>query len=240
MDGSYISHLQRSQIPTKDASSSIESIEISIQTLIKSWCRRQKYWQLFFNPTKHDINNQVIRATWRIKLINFLESTPIRVISIILILLDLILTILDLSSSLISCMPNKTNGKILAGYYHWVGIGILIILCTKTMALAIGLGFSWFGRPGYVVDGVVLSGALVMEVLLERKGGGLLVVVSLWRVLRVVESAFELSDQAIEAQIETIICQFDGLKDENRRFLEIIAEKDKMIKNLEEDLDQCV
>uniref|UniRef100_A0A2N9GZR0 Uncharacterized protein n=1 Tax=Fagus sylvatica TaxID=28930 RepID=A0A2N9GZR0_FAGSY len=103
----------------------------------------------------------------------------------------------------------------------------------------VGLGSSFFRRPGYVLDGAVLMGALVLEVFLERKGGGLLVVVSLWRVVRVVESAFELSDEAIEAQIEAIVSQFEALREENRRLLETIAEKDKMIEKLKEEVDQC-
>lgn len=89
------------------------------------------------------------------------------------------------------------------------------------------------------MDAVVVAGALVLEGFLERKGGGLLVVVSLWRIVRVVESAFELSDDTIEAQIEGIVGQFEGLKEENRRLLEIIDEKDRVIEKLREDLDQC-
>jgi hypothetical protein len=89
------------------------------------------------------------------------------------------------------------------------------------------------------VDGIVAIGALIMEVFLERRGGGLLVVVSLWRVIRVVESVFELSDEAIEAQIEGIVCQLEALKDENIRLLEIVHEKDKIIEKLKEELDKC-
>lgn len=107
------------------------------------------------------------------------------------------------------------------------------------MALAVGLGMAKFlKRPGYVVDGGVLMGALVLETFLEKKGGGFLVVVSLWRVVRVIESAFELSDEAIEAQIEGIVCQFVALSEENKRLLETIAEKDVVISQLLEDLDQ--
>ena len=56
--------------------------------------------------------------------------------------------------------------------------------------------------------------------------------VSFWRVVRVLESAFELSDEAIEAQIEGIVCQFEALREENRRLLESIGEKDKIIEML--------
>ncbi|GMY32157.1 voltage-gated hydrogen channel 1 [Fagus crenata] len=224
------SQIQQPQPATN--SISIESLESSVQNLIKSWYRRQK-WQLFFNPTQQDLN----RAKWRTQLAKFLESTSVRVIAIFLLLLDLIFTILELSSSLLSCTP-KTN-KIQKVWYHWAGIAILSMLSGRIVALAVGLGSSFFRRPGYVLDSAVLMGALVLEVFLERKGGGLLVVVSLWRVVRVVESAFELSDEAIEAQIEAIVSQFEALREENRRLLETIAEKDKMIEKLKEEVDQC-
>ncbi|VVA36232.1 PREDICTED: voltage-gated hydrogen channel [Prunus dulcis] len=55
---------------------------------------------------------------------------------------------------------------------------------------------------------------------------------------RVVESAFELSDEAIEAQIQSVVCQFEMLKEENRRLAETISEQDKIIEKLQEDLDQ--
>lgn len=101
------------------------------------------------------------------------------------------------------------------------------------------LGSEFLRRPGYVVDGVVLISALVLEAFLEKKGGGFLVAVSLWRVVRVIESAFELSDEAIEAQIESIVCQFEALREENRRLVETIAEKCNAISDLEHDLDRC-
>lgn len=115
----------------------------------------------------------------------------------------------------------------------------MCMLSARTVALALALGSSFFRRPGYVVDGAVVIGALVLEVFFGRKGGGLLVVVSLWRVVRVVESAFELSDEAIEALVAGIVCQFEALREENRRLLEAIAERDKTIQKLRDELDQC-
>lgn len=58
-------------------------------------------------------------------------------------------------------------------------------------------------------------------------------------LIRVVECVFELSDEAIEAQIAGIVCQFEALKEENMRLVGVIYEKDKMIEMLKEDLDKC-
>lgn len=108
----------------------------------------------------------------------------------------------------------------------------------KSIGLVVGLGRAFFRRPGYLLDGIVVMVALFLETYLEKKGGGLLVVVSLWRIVRVVESAFELSDEAIEAQIEEIVCQFEGLKEDNKRLMDCVVEKNKEIEKLKEELDQ--
>ncbi|KAJ7979116.1 Voltage-gated hydrogen channel 1 [Quillaja saponaria] len=217
---------------------SIEIIESSVQNLIKSFHRRQTWFQFFFNVPSIQ-QDLISRAPWRTYLATFLESTWVRALAISLLIIDLIITILELSSSLVfSCKPNSTR-SIEEVWYHWIGIAILSLLSAKTVALAVALGPSvFFRRPGYVIDGAILIGALFLEAFLERKGGGLLVVVSLWRVVRVVESAFELSDEAIEAQIEGIVCEFEALKEENKRLGEIIAMKDQVIAKLNEELDQ--
>ena len=227
---SISSQIQQPQLPNSFAIE--KSVESSIQNLIRNWYRRQK-WKLFLNPTEEEELN---KAKWRTNLSNFLESKPVSGLAIFLLILDLILTTLDLSSSLISCHPNKN--KLEKDWYHWAGITILSLLSARIVALAAALGGSFFGRLGYVVDGVVLVGALVLEAFLEGKGGGFLVVVSLWRVVRVVESAFELSDEAIEAQIEGVLSEFEVLREENRRLSEMVAAKDKEIERLREDLDQ--
>uniref|UniRef100_A0A803Q5W4 Voltage-gated hydrogen channel 1 n=1 Tax=Cannabis sativa TaxID=3483 RepID=A0A803Q5W4_CANSA len=241
--------IQKPPISTTNSIAIDESLQTSIQNLLKNWRRRQQWKKKLFFITQ---SNQINPAPWRKKLTDFLESKKIRYISIFLILVDLILTTLELSSSLISCDENKHKNKNVNNHnhseverlgptkwYHWVGIAILGLLFSKTVAMAVGLRSAIIRRPGYVVDGVVLAVALVLEIFLEGKGGGFLVVVSLWRVVRVVESAFELSDDAIEAQIKSIVAQFESLREENMRLLEVNEEKDKMIEKLVQDLERC-
>ncbi|XP_077229750.1 voltage-gated hydrogen channel-like protein [Tasmannia lanceolata] len=212
---------------------SIDTLESSIQNLITNWQRRQKYQHLlcFFHIQEEDGSTK--RAPWRTHLAKFLESTPIHIVALSLLLLDLTFTALDLSSSLVSCKEKKSEGN---KVFHWGGIAILAVLLAKTVALVVVLGGSYFGRPGRVVDGLVVMVALLLEVLVDGDFGGLIVVVSLWRVVRVVESAFELSDEAIEAQMEEIVCQFQLLRDENQSLREATNEKDDRIAELEEAL----
>ncbi|XP_049388199.1 uncharacterized protein LOC125852516 [Solanum stenotomum] len=216
-------------------STQIQSVEISIQNLIKNWHKKQRWNFFIMNPSQQPTKQQ-----WRTNLTKFLESTPLRIFTIVLLIIDLVFTSLDLSSSLISCPQNRNaiNQETVEVWYHWAGIGILGLLFLKSVGLIVGLGCTFFRRPGYLLDGIVVMVALFLEAYLEKNGGGLLFVVSLWRVVRVVESAFELSDEAIEAQIEEIVCQFEELKEENKRLMDSVVEKDKQIEILQQELDQ--
>ncbi|CAN1837753.1 hypothetical protein LINPERHAP1_LOCUS35193 [Linum perenne] len=222
-----------------NSSSSIDSIQLSIQNLLKHWNTRQKYWNPFFRANQDQLQ-QLNTAPWRTKLATFLESMLLRIIVIILLLLDLFFTTLDLSSTILACHHDRRIPLVLAAeWFHWMEIGILSLLSVKLLALLVALGPTvFFRRPGYVIDGVVVVGALVLEGLLEGKGGGLVVVVSLWRVVRVVESAFELSDEAIEAMIEGIVLEFDALKAQNAMLMETIAERDEAIRMLQEMVEK--
>ncbi|KAL0703828.1 hypothetical protein Bca4012_070253 [Brassica carinata] len=216
----------------------LENVEFSIQNLIKSWCRRQKWRQLcLFSPKQHQQELTSTEPRWRITLSEFLESYQVRLFTIFLLSLDIVLMSLELSSSLLSCTSaKKTSNK--DEWFRWGGTAILSILAVKSTALAVAMGKSFFRQPGCVMDGAVALIALVLQVFLDRKGTGFIVVVSLWRVLRVVETAFELSDEAIEVQINGIISQFQDLSQENRTLLETLAEKDEVIKKLEEEINQ--
>lgn len=216
----------------------VENVEFSIQNLIKSWCRRRKWLQLCIFSSKQQQQELIsIEPQWRITLSEFLESYQVHLFTIFLLSLDIILMSLELSSSLLSCTSvSKTETE--NQWFRWGGTAILSILAAKSMFLAVAMGKSFFRQPGCVMDGSVAIIALILQVFLDKKGTGFIVVVSLWRVLRVVEAAFELSDEAIEVQIDGIISQFQALSKENRSLLETLAEKDEVIKTLEEELNR--
>lgn len=230
--------------PQSSASPAFGTVESSIGGLVRSWNRRRK-WQLFFGlGGSHDLSTDtntenVNTATWRTRIAKFLDSNSAHIVSIFLLLVDTIITSFELSSSLTkACRKTRTEAQ--EPWYHWVGIAILTLLSAKTLALAVALEGSFFRQPGYVIDGLVAVGALFLEALLEKKGGGLIVVVSLWRILRVVEGAFELSDDAIEAQVESILNEFESLRQENQRLREVADQMNERIEQLEDDLAQCV
>lgn len=221
----------------------IEALESSIEHLVTGWQRKQRCchclflpFSCFLDPQKNDSSDQnanTERASWRTRLADFMDSLPVHLAAIILILLDLTLTVLDISTSLLACNDSRRKLAEQSRLYHWAGVAILGLLSAKVLALAMALGSGFFMRPGHVVDAIVMIGALVLEVVADGKGAGLLVVVSLWRIVRVLEGAFELSNEAIEAQIEGVIMEFELLRAENQQLEGAVAEEGERIKQLE-------
>lgn len=218
----FASQIEQSQ-PHINPSSTITTTESSVQDLLKLWKRRQNYQQETFKSTNH-LSNEII-APWRMYLVNVLESPQAHIIIIFLLVIDLAISIIELISSFTPTSCKNIEGNKLEALYHCIGVSILGLLFLKTIVLCVGLGRSFFEKPGYVVDGVIVGVALVLEVVIAKVGGGLLVVVSLWRVVRAVESVFELSDEAIQAKIEEVVCEFGVLREENKRLLEMIVEE---------------
>uniref|UniRef100_A0A7N0TJD3 Voltage-gated hydrogen channel 1 n=1 Tax=Kalanchoe fedtschenkoi TaxID=63787 RepID=A0A7N0TJD3_KALFE len=217
--------------PAPSLDMSMTDVESSVQDLVKVMKRRKRFDHLFDSNSDSQSGNSLTR---------FLESNPIRIITIVLLTCDLILTILELSSSIVSCSRSheSRSREVRHRFYHWAGTAIVSILLTKSVALAVGLGVSFFKRPGYLLDGVVLVLALVLEVGFEESGGGLIVVVSLWRVVRIVEGAFELSDEAIERKIEVILSQLEVVKEENMALKNEMKEKERAISELQQELSK--
>ncbi|KAE8646603.1 hypothetical protein Csa_005529 [Cucumis sativus] len=104
-----------SPLQSVTTATTIESLESSIHDVVKLYERRRKWRALFFSPIP---NNFDAFSSWRVHLITFLESTPAHIITIFLLVMDLIITVLELSSSLISCGSHgKDEEK--ASYFHW-------------------------------------------------------------------------------------------------------------------------
>ncbi|MCL7044622.1 hypothetical protein MKW94_007075 [Papaver nudicaule] len=225
------------QIQEAQDTDSVILIENSVNSLVKIWKRRRK-WQLVFGnqeePAAANDQNGKKRAPWRVCLGELIESTPVHIASLVLLLIDLVLTVLDISTSLVSCKVKKDEEN---EAFHWIGIAILSVLTLKVLVSVVAWGTAFFKRPGNVVDGVVVTSALILE-LVKENWAGLLVVVSIWRVVRVVESVFELSDEAIEAKIEGIQRQFEDLRNENQSLRRKIAEDDEKIAALEKELEE--
>jgi hypothetical protein len=116
---------------------------------------------------------------------------------------------------------------------YWIGIVILIILLLNVLGLLLAFGFSFFFHPGYVLDLVVVTTALLLEIFLDAETAGLLVILSIWRIVRVAHGIFEVTDEAWEEDIHKLQEQIQRVQDDHQKDLQLLQEKSQRIAELE-------
>jgi len=225
--------------------SDLGGLRDSIELIKEEWQKRRKvvrWWQ-------HLLPVQGCRrAQWRKRLGEFLESAPIHVGTLILLLIDLLSTAVDLLKTLhnksrdlnhctallesCQCVSEFERSQSIE-FLYWVGIVILSILLLNVGGLLVAFGASFFCHPGYVLDLLVLTTALCLEIFLDAQTAGLLVILNLWRIVRVAHGIFEVTDDAMESEIHNIEVQFEDLQSKNRDMQELLQQKDQRIAELE-------
>ncbi|KAH9290767.1 hypothetical protein KI387_034884 [Taxus chinensis] len=239
--------LPRTQKPTSSSNSS--QLEESIERIKNEWNNRRKVTRWCRQKMQ-----ERRRASWRIRLGEFLESTPVHVGTLILLLIDLLATAVDILKTLHNkshdlnsctslleschCVDHFERSESLE-FLFWVGIVILCLLLLNVGGLLVAFGASFFGHPGYVLDLVVLSTALCLEIFLDAQTAGLLVILTLWRIVRVAHGIFEVTDEAMESEIHNIETQFEALETNNKQMQQLLKDKDILTSHLQRQLQQC-
>lgn len=225
--------------------SDLGGLRDSIELIKEEWQKRRKvvrWWQHLLPVQGRR------RAQWRKRLGEFLESTPIHVGTLILLLIDLLSTAVDLLKTLhnksrdlnhctallesCQCVSEFERSQSIE-FLYWVGIVILSLLLLNVGGLLVAFGASFFCHPGYVLDLLVLTTALCLEIFLDAQTAGLLVILNLWRIVRVAHGIFEVTDDAMESEIHNIEVQFEDLQSKNRDMQELLQQKDQRIAELE-------
>lgn len=238
---------QKTNPPPAPRPSDFEGIQDSIELIKEEWQKRRKvirWWQHLLPVQGRQ------RAQWRKRLGEFLESTPIHVGTLILLLIDLMATAVDLLKTLhnksrdlnhctallesCQCVSQFERSQSFE-FLYWVGIVILSLLLLNVGGLLVAFGVSFFCHPGYVLDLLVLTTALCLEIFLDAETAGLLVILNLWRIVRVAHGIFEVTDDAMESEVHNIEVQFESLQSKNRDMQELLQQKDQRIAELEQE-----
>ncbi|GLJ36701.1 hypothetical protein SUGI_0738570 [Cryptomeria japonica] len=234
-----------------DPCNSSSQLEDSIERIKNEWKHRRKITDWC---RKHIAPQEPgERDSWRNRLGEFLESTPVHVATLILLLIDLLATAVDILKTLHNkshdlnkctalveschCVAHFQRSESLE-FLYWVGIVILSLLLLNVGGLLVAFGFSFFGHPGYILDLVVLTTALCLEIFLDAQTAGLLVILTLWRIVRVAHGIFEVTDDAMESEIHNIETQFEALESNNKQMQQLLQDKDAKIAQLELQLQQ--
>lgn len=187
-------------------------------------------------------------AAWRRKLGCVLESTPAHVVIITLLLIDLLATVIDVlhtmhndSHDLSRCVAMVEACRCSTSFdlseswefLYWIGITVLCVLSLNLLGLLLSFGLAFFRHPGYVLDLVVVPTALCLEIFLDTETAGLLVILNLWRIIRVAHGIFEVTDEAWENKIHQLEARIEAVEAAHLDDLRTIHDLQLQVANLQ-------
>lgn len=214
-----------------------------MQEVSKAWRKRTQAQRLSAQRWIEQETHVPRRARWREELAEALEATWTHVAIVVLLLVDLAATAIDIlktmhnkSHDLDVCVDLVESCQGCIGHFehsaewkwtYWTSIVILVILMLNVLGLIVAFGRSFFLHPLYVLDLVVVSTALGLEVLLDADTAGLIIILTLWRIVRVAHGIFEVTDEAWEKSIRELETQVKGVQDAYERAQEALQEKNR-------------
>ncbi|KAL2622743.1 hypothetical protein R1flu_002948 [Riccia fluitans] len=217
----------------------------SFKRVAEEWRKQKKSKLLHWSTSTEELTER--RSPWRKELGEVLDSTPAHVVIVALLAVDLLATVVDI----LKTVHNKTNDLSTCIDYvescacidhlerteswefiYWISISILSILALNIIGLLVSFGRAFFRHPGYVLDLFVVGTALFLEIFLDSDTVGLLIVLTLWRIVRVAHGIFEVTDEAWEKEIEKFKEQLKEADAKHYRDQELLREKDQQITRL--------
>lgn len=229
--------------------SELEALKSSLARVTSTWRKRTQGQRLSAQRWIQQEAHEERRAQWRNDLAELLEATYTHIFIVSLLLVDLAATAADIlktihnkSHDLDVCVDLVEMCTTCIGHFerspewkftYWISIVILVILMVNVLALVVANGTAFFRNPLYLLDFVVVSTALGLEIMLDADTAGLIIILTLWRIVRVAHGIFEVTDEAWEKNIHQLESQVKRVQDAYDRDQELLKEKDRRISELE-------
>lgn len=132
---------------------------------------------------------------FRHDLVSTIESRWIQYFVAVLLIFDILLTIVELLilANTFGGIYCSEEGEIeheewihaVEDAFFLISLGILGCFLIELGLLIIGMGWRFFTHPFYVIDVIVVVTSFVLEIVLRKEEVALLLILRLWRVLRV-------------------------------------------------------
>eukprot|EP00850_Spirogloea_muscicola_P000905 SM000003S11150 [mRNA] locus=s3:1218461:1219498:- [translate_table: standard] len=185
-----------------------------------------------------------------------LESKPVHLAIVGLLLVDLCAVVADILQSLhgkaedlhrcvryLADCPGQCHGHFHERHHSeaafYISIAVLSVLAANIAALLVAFGAGFFLHPGFVLDLVVVAVALGLEVSLSTDTAGLLAVLTLWRIVRVAHGIFEVTDETFEAELREVGDKVAAAEAMHCDDLNRLQAQQARITELENQIKQC-
>lgn len=167
-----------------------------------------------------------------------MESHTVQLLMVILIIIDvcavfgevLLSQVCDKSRDVRACVPNILRIRLFYALLlsafrlslqevhdtevilHIISVTALSIFMFQQIILIAAYGTQFFKKPLYVIDFVIVAGALILELAVDNPSGRLIVVLMLWRGARVIHG-FAVTIETEEEQIHRAEENVDKLRE---------------------------
>jgi hypothetical protein len=121
---------------------------------------------------------------------HFIESRPVERVMLSLLALDVFCVFIETLID-VEVIPHSHAAVETEHVFHIASLTILSLFLLEHLTLIFAFGRSYFTHVGYIVDLVVITASLALELLLTTDALGLIIIVRLWRVVRIVHGVFE-------------------------------------------------
>jgi len=228
--------------------SDVANLKEALGRVTSTWRKRTQGQRLSAQRWIEQEEHGSQKAQWRCDLAEMLEATWTHVFIVALLVVDLAATAIDIlktihnkSQDLDVCVDLVERCTTCIGHFdrspewkwtYWTSIVILAILMLNVFGLIVANGTLFFVNPLYVLDFVVVSTALGLEILLDADTAGLIIILTLWRIVRVAHGIFEVTDEAWEKNIHQLEAQVKAVQDSHDRDQALLQEKDRRISEL--------
>eukprot|EP00949_MAST-11_sp_MAST-11-sp1_P003267 g3267.t1 len=93
---------------------------------------------------------------------------------------------------------------------HYISVSILFLFAFQIFLLFVSYGLRFFRNPFFVLDAIIIGGAIVLEVGFHVSEGALLVLLLSWRVVRIIHglvTTMEINHKKTHAKIHKLLSQ---------------------------------
>lgn len=161
---------------------------------------------------------------WRLRFAAFLESHTMHLVILLLVFID-VLAVFGETMLHSICEPDAQAKQRVENWVTalgWVSKGALILMLLQQVFLILCLGMKYFRKCFYVIDLIVLSVALVIEIVLHDVAGGWLALLLTWRVIRLlhgfaVQVEMSSGTELLQEEIRQLKDQVQWLEEQLRK-----------------------
>eukprot|EP01120_Amphizonella_sp_Union-15-10_P013083 TRINITY_DN6013_c0_g1_i1.p1 TRINITY_DN6013_c0_g1~~TRINITY_DN6013_c0_g1_i1.p1 ORF type:complete len:221 (-),score=27.64 TRINITY_DN6013_c0_g1_i1:75-737(-) len=175
---------------------------------LPNWLVKQAHEEPSFQPS--------LFSSTRRNIAELIESHKVQIGLLVLLLFDVAIVIAELileSTHQCVAIPGEFEKyrieypahwmDYLSEVFHILSIAILCVFALELLLLLFALGFAFFRKLLYVLDIIVVSVSLVIDILLSDALSSLIILFRLWRLLRIVHGIYaSIEEVSQEKELE--------------------------------------